>query len=171
MLSHGDIIKYLEVLNEKMKEKEIRGQIALFGGTVMCLVYHARPSTKDIDAIFEPKQAIYQIASEIAEEFNLESDWLNDSVKGFVSANNETRVFKDFSHLTVYVPSAEYMLAMKCMAARIGDTHDVTDIKFLLNYLNIKETEAALNIIAKYFPERMIQPKTKYMLMELLEEE
>lgn len=170
MLCKDDILKYLEELNQKMKEEEIRGQIALFGGTVMCLVYNARPSTRDIDAVFEPKQKMYKIAEDIANKYGLDSDWLNDSVKGFVSSHNDTKVYKNYSHLTVYVPSPEYMLAMKCMAARIGDTQDVDDIKFLLNYLNITRSEKAMEIVTKYFPEKLIQPKTKFLLMELLEE-
>ena len=170
MLSKADIMKYLNLLNEELKSKGIRGQIALFGGTVMCLVYDARGLTKDIDAVFEPKSLIYQIADKIADEQGLSKDWLNDSVKGFMSKNQDMRVFKNFSNLTVHVPSASYMLAMKCLAARTGASKDVDDIKFLLSYLGINSVDEAIEILGKYFPPSMILPKTKYLLMEIMEE-
>jgi hypothetical protein len=164
-----DILKYLNILNKKLKKKGIKGQIGLFGGTVMCLAFNARKSTKDIDAIFEPKETIYTFAKQIADENNLSENWLNDSVKGFLSKNIQMKVFKNMSHLTIYIPSAEYMLAMKCVSARLTGSKDVDDVIFLLNYLNIKTTEEALEIIKKYFPPDRIPLKTEYFLIELFQ--
>ncbi len=171
MLNRDEIIKYLELINQKLKQRGSKGQIGLFGGTVMCLVYNARKSTKDIDGVFQPKTLIYEIAKEIARENNLNEDWLNDSVKGFLSASGDTRVYKNFSNLTVYIPSPEYMLAMKCMAARMVASKDIDDIKFLLDYLDISSVDEATIILEKYFPPKLIQPKTIYMLMELLDDQ
>lgn len=168
-MNKEEITKYLFELNERLKEKNIKGQIGLYGGTVMCLAFNARSATKDIDAIFEPKQIIYEIAKQMAKEHNLSSDWLNDSVKGFVRPKNEMRVFHNMSNLTVYVPSAEYMLAMKCMSARLTGSTDEEDIIFLVKHLNLKKAEQVLDIILKYFPENMIMPKTEYFLMEIFE--
>jgi hypothetical protein len=53
----------------------------------MCLVHEARDMTKDIDALYEPKAIINTIAAQIAERNNLPSNWLNDSVKGYVNVN------------------------------------------------------------------------------------
>lgn len=136
----------------------------------MCLAFNARKSTKDIDAIFKPKKIIYDLANEIAKEEELPIEWLNDSVKGFLSNNNQMRVFKNMSHLTVYIPSAEYMLAMKCVSARLTGSKDIEDVIFLLNYLKIKSVEQTLTIIQKYFPPNRILPKTKYFLIELFEQ-
>lgn len=60
-----DILKFLTIINEKLKSEGLRGEVALFGGSVMCVAYNARMLTKDIDAVFEPKNAIYKIAEEI----------------------------------------------------------------------------------------------------------
>ena len=158
-MNKEEITKYLGELNERLKEKDIKGQIGLYGGTVMCLAFNARSVTKDIDAIFEPKQVIYDIAKKMAEEHKMPADWLNDSVKGFVRPNSEMRVFENMSNLTVYVPSPEYMLAMKCMSARLTGTTDEDDIVFLVRYLKLKKVNQVLDIILKYFPENMIMPK------------
>lgn len=165
-----DILKYLKILNTKLKQKGIKGQIGLFGGTVMCLALNARKSTKDIDAIFKPKEQIYNFVQEIANEQNLPADWLNDSVKGYLSENNQMKVFKNMSHLTIYIPSPEYMLAMKCISARLEGSKDIDDVIFLINYLNIKSVEEVLKIIEKYFPPKRILPKTKYFLIELFQQ-
>jgi len=166
----AEILMYLKELNKRLKAKDIKGQIWLFGGTVMCLAFNARSATKDIDAIFEPKQAIYDIAKQIARDYNLPPDWLNDSVKGFVTPNREMKIFQNMSHLKIFIPSPEYMLAMKCMSLRLAGTKDQDDVIFLLNHLKLKNVDDILNIIQKYFPASMIQPKTKYFLMELLEQ-
>lgn len=165
-----EIIKYLKELNARLEEKDTKGQIWLFGGTVMCLAFNARPATKDIDAIFEPKQVIYDIAKQMARDYNLPPDWLNDSVKGFVTPTREMKIFQNMSHLKIFVPSPEYMLAMKCMSVRLAGTKDKDDIIFLLNHLQLKNVNDILDIIQNYFPANMIRPKTEYFLMELLDQ-
>lgn len=57
----------------------------LVGDAAIALAYDARRSTRDIDAIFEPKMAIYQAAAEVAPRLGLPVSWLNDAVKGFLA--------------------------------------------------------------------------------------
>ncbi|RPJ13224.1 MAG: hypothetical protein EHM30_11930 [Desulfobacteraceae bacterium] len=75
-----EIIKYLHALNEKLRRRNVKGEICLYGGAVMCLVYDARPSTKDVDAIFQPADILREAAREIANEYELSDNWLNDGV-------------------------------------------------------------------------------------------
>ena len=162
-----DIYNALILLNEKLKEKEIRGEIFLYGGTVMCLCLNARNSTYDIDALFEPKTKIYELAKEIAEEKGLNENWLNDGVKGFVSDKDEMELFENMSNLDIYNAKYEYLFAMKCMACRLEESsNDRKDIEFLIKYLNIQNVEEAEKIILKYFPQNLITPKTHFMLEE-----
>ena len=60
--------------------------------------------------------------------------------------------------------SEEYMLAMKLLASRVEDK---PDIEFLLNRLNIKSAAEALYIIRDLYPDKLIQPKTQYVLEEI----
>jgi hypothetical protein len=84
----------------------------------MMLAYNARPGTKDIDAIFRPRDEIVPIIEEVANEMNLDSNWLNDDVKVWVAENEqgaliEFREIAELSHgLSVKRPSAKYLLAM-----------------------------------------------------------
>ena len=127
----NEIIKFLNALNEKLKQQNIKGEICLYGGAVMCLVYDARPSTKDVDAIFQPAKNIRKAAKVIAKEYELADDWLNDGVKGFL-ADHSQKVFLNLSHLAVMVADTEYMLAMKSLSARIDGT-DSKDIEFCIS--------------------------------------
>jgi hypothetical protein len=85
MLNRDTIVMALQRLSDLLGERNVTGEICLLGGTAMVLAFHARPSTKDVDAIFHPPQ----IMREVADELSLPVDWLNDGAKGFVSAAHE----------------------------------------------------------------------------------
>ena len=162
-----EIVQYLNILNEKLRKQNVKGEICLYGGAVMCLVFDARPSTKDVDAIFHPAEVIRKAALEISEEYELAEDWLNDGVKGFL-VEHPKKVFLNLSHLTIMVADAEYMLAMKSLSARIDGT-DSQDIEFLIKNLNIESIEDVFRIIDKYYPRRVIKPATQFFLEEIFE--
>jgi len=167
-MQQDEIIKYLHALNEKLRHRNVKGEICLYGGAVMCLVYDARPSTKDVDAIFQPAYIIREAAREIANEYELSDDWLNDGVKGFL-VDHPQKVFFNLSHLVVLVADPEYMLAMKSLSARIDGT-DSKDIEFLINELKITTIDDVFKIIDKYYPRRVIRPATQFFLEELFNE-
>jgi len=163
-----EIIQYLKILNEKLRQKNVKGEICLYGGAVMCLVFDARPSTKDVDAIFHPAETIRHVAKEISVEYELAEDWLNDGVKGFL-VDHPKKVFLNLSNLVVMVADSEYMLAMKSLSARIDGT-DSKDIKFLIQKLKIKSAADVFKIIDKYYPRRIIKPATQFFLEEVFDE-
>ena len=72
------------------------------------------------------------------------------------------------------MPVPEYMLAMKCMAARLGGTADepseVADIRFLIRHLALKSAVEVLNVVALYYPANRIPVKTQYLVEGLFEE-
>ncbi|WP_230986857.1 DUF6036 family nucleotidyltransferase [Cohnella fermenti] len=159
---------YLEQINEELKKRGQHGEICLFGGAVMCLVFQSRDSTKDVDAIFAPTSELYAIIKNIANEHHLASDWLNNAVKGFLSSRHDVRLFRKMSHLDIFTASPEYMLAMKTLAARTYESKDVDDIRFLLKYLNIRTVDQALAVLERFYPQSRVLPKTTYLLEELL---
>jgi hypothetical protein len=109
-------------------------------------------------------------AENVAIQAGVSSDWLNDAVKGFLS---DKAVFEDYlylSNLKVYTASPEYLLAMKCLAMRIGEEfHDLDDVRFLLRYLNIVDYRQAVSLISSFYPLERFPQKTLYVLEELLE--
>ncbi len=167
MLLREEILMYLSALNDELASQHITGEMCLFGGTVMCVVYQARPSTKDVDAIFVPSQAMRQAAEQVAKQYDLREDWLNDAVKGFVVPHQQ-HIFLDLTHLKVYIPDPTYLLAMKALAARF-DTQDGQDLRFLIQYLNITTADAVFDVLENYYPRRQIKPATRYFIEEIFD--
>jgi hypothetical protein len=175
-LTREQIIAALRGLSDELGKEGVTGEICLFGGTVMVLAFSARLATKDVDAVFQPAQTIRELARRIAEEQHLPANWLNDGVKGFVSARHETTAgnLPQFPHLRLTMPVPEYLLAMKCMAARIGGTadepSDIADIRFLIRHLKLKSPADVLDLVGQYYPANRIPVKTQYLVEGLFEE-
>lgn len=167
MLSKQDIIRYLEDLNNELRELGINGELILFGGASMCLVYDARTSTKDIDAVYEPKPIINELVQKIAVKYKLEDNWLNDSVKGFVSNTSEIQEFMTFTNLKVHTVTAQYLLAMKLLASRGTGSKDFDDIKYLVSCLGINTSQEVYDLLSKYYPNNKVLPKVQYVIEEL----
>ena len=152
--SKKDILKYLEQVNIKLEERGKFGEIMICGGAALTLIYQARDSTRDIDAVFSPKEDLKEIISEISRENKLDSQWLNDDVGMFAEEfkNLTSSEYLKFSSLKVSVLDTESLLAMKLVAAR-PDTYDLSDAVALMKYLEIKKVEELYAIIEKYdFP-------------------
>lgn len=162
-----EIKKYLNELNDELCAVNIKGEICLYGGAVMCLAFKTRPATKDVDAIFEPVKEIRRAAGRVAERYDLPVGWLNFGVKMFVT-NHQKRILFDLPCLKVFTPEADYLLAMKILAAR-ADTSDLEDIEFLLRHLNLKAVEDVLKIVRAFYPQKVVKPETVFLLEELLE--
>jgi hypothetical protein len=156
-------------MNEELRGADSEGELFLVGGAVMCLAYAARPSTQDVDALFRPPSDVRAAAARVAIRAGLNPDWLNDSVKAYLSAQGEFAPFLELDHLRVMVAQPEYLLAMKCLAMRIGaEFHDEDDIRYLLRHLDIRSYEKAIAVITKYYPKERFPQKTLYALAELL---
>ncbi len=167
-LSKQKIVKLLNELEKLLKKKEVCGEIYLVGGAVMCLAFHARLSTKDIDAVFSPKEIIRDSAKQIANKYALNEDWLNDAVKGFLSEKGDFEEFINLPYLKVFIARPEYLLAMKCLAMRLGAEYkDEQDVIFLLRILNITSYTKAVKIISQYYPVESFPQKTLYALEEI----
>lgn len=175
-LSREQILRALQSLSDQLGQQGVMGEVCRFGGTVMVLAFTARLTTKDVDALFQPAQVIRQLARRIADDLHLPADWLNDGVKGFISARHETTTgnLPQFPHLRLTMPVPEYLLAMKCMAARIGGTAneptDVADIVFLVRHLKLKSAQEVLDLVGQYYPANRIPVKTQYLVEGLFEE-
>ncbi|WP_052475832.1 DUF6036 family nucleotidyltransferase [Cohnella kolymensis] len=153
------MISALSMLNEKLGNSDETGEIILFGGAVMCLVFGSRGYTRDIEAVFEPKGSIYAYAREIAEEAGLPLNWLNDGVKVWLYTEPETELVMQLNNLRVLAAKPEYILAMKCYAARL-DTDDLNDARVLANHLGLKDRNQVLDIVEKYIPSKLLSVKT-----------
>lgn len=166
MLDALMIRKLFEGLNAELRQQGVVGEIGICGGAVMCLVFNARQSTKDVDGVFEPTAEIRAAATRVAQELGVPADWLNDAAKGYFSGEPPRQTVLNLSHLRVWAPSAEYMLAMKCVAARF-DSRDKEDVVFLMKHLDLRLPEQVFAIIQEYYPHRLVPAKTQFLVEEL----
>lgn len=169
MLSATRIRELFGLLDELLSEEHVIGEVYVIGGAVMALAFAARPATNDVDAVFVPKETVRRLARKVGRDAGVEEDWLNDAAKGFLVDAGEFSPWLELTHLRVFMPLPEYLLAMKCVAFRLGpEFRDEDDVRYLLRYLNIERAEQALAIVEKYFPADQIPPKTRFALQEIL---
>jgi hypothetical protein len=168
-LTKADIERLLSELSSQLGTMKARGEVYLVGGAVMCLVHEARAATRDLDAFFRPAKQLRMAAAKVAAKNDLPETWLNDAVKGFFSEHGTFAAYAELDHLIVYAASPEYLLAMKCLSARIGEEfHDIDDIRYLLRYLNLTRAADAKKILERYYPLDRFPQKTLYLLDEIL---
>jgi len=176
MLSRETNVGALRRLAGRLERRGIVGEISLLDGTAMVLAFQARQSTKDVDAIFAPAGIIREEARLVAQELDLPPDWLNDTAKGFASPEGDFGSLEDidFPSLRVQAPTAEYMLAMKVMAARVGlggESADKEDIRFLIRRLRLITADQVFELVRRYYDPSRILPRSMYLIEEIFSEE
>ena len=157
-------------------------EIAIYDGSALMLTYDWRMATKDADAVFEAdRHIVRRLAREIAEEKGWDPNWLNDGVKGFLSAVDGSpqakRLFRTYPSehapgLRVMVANPAYLFAMKCRAMRLGGLEgsaDVDDIRRLAREIGLSTAQEALDLVATFYPDRIIEPRTQFGLEEIFD--
>ncbi len=175
-LTRTQIIAALRALEKECARRGIAGEICIYDGAEMVLVFDARPATRDVDAVFRPKAEILEAARMVADGLGLPVDWLNDGVKGFLSHNEELSdepipELEGLANLRVFTPTAEYLLAMKGMAARSEEiSEDRSDVEFLIRSLGLTAEDQVLEIVGRFYPLEHIHVRTRYFVSEVLAE-
>jgi hypothetical protein len=150
-LNKFTIEAYLTCIGEELAERGIEGRITIAGGAALCLGYGLDRTTRDIDAVFEPCDAITEISNRLTVERDLEPGWLNDGAVGYIGVNPPVVRYKNLKGLEIDIVSPDYLLAMKIRASRPGQ-NDITDTEFLLRLLKVRSKEQAIDIVKRYFP-------------------
>lgn len=166
MLSKNDIERLLLEVDKKLKEKGKSGELIIAGGATLALVFDARNSTKDIDALFRPSEEFREIINEIANENELEEDWLNDGVKGFFTDKMHADLYKKFDNLSVYTVDPESMLALKLTSARFA-SKDMDDSIVLMKHIGIKTENELFDIIERYTSKNQQTINSHYFTKEV----
>ncbi|MBN2177792.1 MAG: hypothetical protein JW722_09120 [Demequinaceae bacterium] len=124
--------------------------------------------TRDIDAVFEPKMAVYDEALAMAREKELlDPNWLNDAVKGFLQGPDpgKPQVIYSNTGISVQVASPKRLLAMKVAAARIErDTDDILTLTTLVGADSIQEVFDIAH--AEYGD--LLDARSRFIIEELL---
>ena len=136
-LNRATIEAAFDLVGRKGLHAGLQMDIAVYGGSRLILASDIRDASGDVDAVFGGayRTQIYAIVEEVAMEMRLAPNWMNEAVKRVAPPIGEPapplRLFGDYprdttigSGLRVYLPTPEYMLAMKLLADRGGDFGD-----------------------------------------------
>jgi hypothetical protein len=175
-LTRTDILAGLARLGALARARGVVVDVSVYGGAALALAFDLREATKDVDAVVRGPEAgfVREAAATVAREMGWPEDWFNDGVKGFLSDQEDMACFEDMDAsggIRVYVPSPEYLFAMKCLAMRLGDiaaARDVEDIAALAERIGVASLEQALDIIERFYPSNRIPAKTRFGLEEIL---
>jgi hypothetical protein len=169
-MTQEEILRAFRVLNDELEREGIKAEVGVVGGAAMVLAFNARESTRDVDAVFAPSAKVREAAARVAAAQSLPLDWLNDAAKGYMPEDTQPRsIILDLPHLAVWTPPAQYLLAMKAIAARF-DSNDAQDLRALIRHLDLREVKAVLEVVERYYPRKQIPPKTQFFLEELFEQ-
>ena len=130
------------------------------------LLYEARDSTKDVDAVFSD-EAIRNAAPQVAARLSLPNDWLNDAAKGYLHGLQRGEVVFEASSLIVRTLAPVQLLAMKLSAWR--DDLDVEDARLLLSQIDGSPDQIWASLEPHVVPGREL--KARYAFEDLWESE
>ena len=167
MFSGEDIIALLRELGDDLDSRGVRGEMFIVGGAAMALAYNTRRATRDIDAVFEPKNSIYQAAKRLAARHDLSDDWLNDAVKGMLPGGDpDARECFASRGIAVSVPSPRYLLALKVAAARVD--RDADDIRALAEICGFMTASEVLDATVQVMGARArVLPKVQFLIEDM----
>jgi hypothetical protein len=167
-----------------------RLDIAVYGGSALMLASNFRFGTEDVDIaeLGQPwPEWLTVVVRKIAERNGWAEEWLNDGVtfhlsqfavpaRDLVAFGTFPRRDDDKIGITVFVPTARYMLALKLKALRVSDfakgSKDIDDVRNLLGVLSITEIEPAIAILAEFFPRSGVDAdKQRFVLRNILSKE
>lgn len=153
MFDKEQIERLLNELGTELINDGVRAEMFIVGGAAMALAYNTRRATRDIDAVFEPKQNVYQAAARVGSKYGLPADWLNDSVKGLLpGADPEQRTYFESPGISISVASPKYLLALKVAAARVD--RDTDDIQALAKICGLSSADEILTATEQIMGER-----------------
>jgi hypothetical protein len=155
--------------------------ISVYGGSSLVLATNFRVSTKDVDAVMQTDEQFLRVAIDrVAQRLGLPDGWLNDGVKTFLAPNDEMAkslfgTYPDETRpgLRVYVPTPEYLLAMKLMAMRIdaaSGAKDLDDILKLMIIVGVRRKEDIVSLAAQFYPEARVSGKIVLAIDSLWQE-
>ena len=179
-LTRARIVQALNLLGELAEQEGVTLELCIYGGSALILAYGAREGTKDVDVMAKPWNEVERLAKRVAEELNLDEQWLGNGVRLFVSdqgtfAPLEIQELETVARkrLKITRPSASYLLAMKCFAGRPslpGYQGDIEDIKFLIRKMGIRSVEEVERHFDRFYPFDALTPQIRETIEGILRE-
>jgi hypothetical protein len=164
-MDRDEIIAALTALAAELEHRGVSAEMYVVGGAAIALAFDERRATRDIDAVFEPKNVVYEAAAVVAEQLRLPAGWLNDAVKGFLEGDDPAAApVLDLPGLRCLAASPETLLALKVLAHRVGEDED--DVRLLAAELGLERADQVLAIAERSYGDRL-DPAARFFVEEL----
>jgi hypothetical protein len=168
-MDRSEIIEALTALAGELERRGVVAEMYVVGGAAIALAFDERRATRDIDAVFEPKNVVYEAAAVVAEELGLPGGWLNDAVKGFLEGEDPAAVpILDLPGLRCLAASPETLLALKVLAHRVGE--DEEDLRLLAGELGLETADEVLAVAERTFGDRL-DPAARFFVEQIFDAE
>lgn len=164
-MDRSEIIDALTALAGELEKQGVVAEMYVVGGAAIALAFDERRATRDIDAVFEPKDVVYEAAAVVAERLRLSGGWLNDAVKGFLEGDDPAATpVLDLPGLRCLTASPETLLALKVLAHRVGE--DEADLRLLAANLGLKSPDEVLAIAERTYGDRL-DPAARFFVEQV----
>ena len=164
-MNRGEIVDALTALAAELERRGVSAEMYVVGGAAIALAFDERRATRDIDAVFEPKDVVYEAAAAVAEQRELPAGWLNDAVKGFLAGRDPAAApVLDLPGLRCLTASPETLLALKVLAHRVGEDED--DLRLLAAELGLERADEVLAIAERTYGDRL-DPAARFFVEEI----
>ena|ERR1700730_5653850 len=155
-----ELEKYLVELGEDLEKQGIIEpiRVLMIGGAYMILLTKMRNrTTDDIDVLFLDQDRIPNLillntvqAIATKHQETLNDKWLNANAANFLPIYGPIphgQFWRNYGPLQIYIPNAEYILALKLISTR---QKDLTDAKYLCKFLGITRKQQKYTIMYTY---------------------
>ena len=181
-LSVDSVTAAFDVMGRYLRERDLLGEIAVYGRTAIILQFRWGNPTEDVDVVIrtaERESAVKDAAAFAALRLGLPDDWLNTYVGAFTSETESDSFFSTYGAypqgetpgLRVFLAKPEYICAMKLKALQreTADDRDFADAVRLAAELGIESADDLLHVFASYFPEESLDRAAAARLPEIAE--
>ncbi|UEM04839.1 hypothetical protein JL101_005235 [Skermanella rosea] len=165
-LSRDLLIKAFDMMGELAASEGKVVEIAVYRGSCLLLVSDILDVTRDVDAVFLSERGIgYELADRVGQRLGLPDNWLNQAVKSVAPPKGNPQPnllpFGEYPAggqigLRVFLPTPEYMLAMKLLANRRDDpdgmARDRRDLYLLMRLTGLKTPDQLAGLIRLCYP-------------------
>ncbi len=182
-LQSGEIDRLLQDLGEELARRGFTSiRVMIVGGAYMLLNVGNRASTQDIDVFplnftstANPDKktlSILQAINAVAKRNSLKRDWFNDAAFGIIGElqppEQQLTHWKTYGALEIYMPPAEFILAVKIFGYRDRDYNDVAS---LIKRLHVQTREQVQKIVDIYIQRDAQKEYRTYITLDDLFEE
>ena len=149
-MSSVQVQSLLEDLARRLDLAGISAGVRVVGGAALAVLDVDRRATADVDAVVVPAGAASAVIQEMADEYDLPVNWLNDAALAYippVGSEDWIEIYRS-GQVSISIGSTPMLLAMKLFANR--GIRDSDDIEFLLAACDVNCVHDAQEIYERY---------------------